>query len=491
LRRNTASFFALSPEVTMRFRNFGRLFLLAVSVLATSAWAEPTPPAPPILSNMDFEQGDIGKAPPGWFGQSITTSDDRPQGGAKSLLLRNDTAKFANFARGIPAAPFRGQYIRFRAAVRTTSPAGAGLWLRLDGPQGKILFLDNTSDRLVHSPDWTWMDIKVYVPADAEHIVLGGLVYGAGTAGFDTASLEILPASTDPITPAAQAYLDRALDILQAQHINRYRVDWPVLRANAHAAAAHAQTPADTYNAIRLAIGELGEKHTFLLPHHTDLERLIEGTSPVALEAKAVGEHVVELTLPGTADPIGTEYIETLKAAIAQHERAGACGWIVDLRNDTGGAAWPMLKGLTPLLGPAPWGGFRDADGKLQIWTLQDGLAMAVPVKVFPKPSHQASPSLPLVALLLGPRTASAGEMTAIAFAGQANTRSFGAPTAGLTTANGLVGLSDGAAIALTMAYELDRAGNLVEGPLQPDQPTAPEQTDAAALAWLASKGCH
>jgi len=493
LRRNTCPFFAISPEVTMRFQSFGRLFLLALSVLATSASAQPTPPAPapPALDNMDFEQGDIGKSPPGWFGRSITTSDDKPQGGAKSLLLCNDGPTPANFARGIPAAPFRGQYIRFRAAVRTTSPAGAGLWLRIDGPQGKMLFLDNTSDRLVHSSDWTWMDIKVYVPTDAEHIVLGGLIFGAGTAGFDTANLEILPASIDPITPAAQAYLDRALDILQAQHINRYRVDWPVLRTKAHAAAAHAQTPADTYDAIRLAIGELGEKHTFLLPHQADLERLIDGTSPVALKAEALGEHVVELTLPGIADPIGAEYIETLKTAITQHERAGACGWIVDLRNDTGGNAWAMLRGLTPLLGPAPWGAFRDADGKLQIWTLRDGVAVAVPVQAFPKTAKGAAPSLQPIAVLIGPHTASAGEMTAIALAGRANARSFGAPTASLTTANGLVGLSDGAAIVLTMAYELDRTGKLVEGPLQPDQPTAPDQTEPTALTWLASKGCH
>jgi len=491
LRRNTASFFAISPEVTMRFRNFGRLFLLALSVLATSAWAEPTPPVPPILSNMDFEQGDIGEAPPGWFGQSITTSDDRPQGGLKSLLLTNTAATPATFGRPISAAPFRGHYIRFRAAVRTDAPAGAGLWLRIDAQPGKVLSLDNMSDRRVRSPDWTWAEIKVDVPPEAEHIFIGGLIYGAGTAGFDTASLEILPASADLITPEAKAYLNRALDILQAQHINKSRVDWQTVRAHAYAAAAHAQTPADTYKAIWLAIGALGERHTLLFPPNTDLTRVIDGPSPAAPDAKTLGEHVVKLTLPPLGDPIGATYIETLKTAIAQHKQTGACGWIVDLRNDAGGATWPMLRGLTPLLGPAPWGGFQDADGKLQIWALQGGLAMSVPVDAFPKPSKRAERSLQPVAVLIGPRTTSAGETTALAFIGRANEKSFGAPTAGLTTGNGLVGLSDGAALAVTNSRELDRTGKLVEGPLQPDQPTAPEQTEAAALAWLGGKGCH
>jgi hypothetical protein len=48
--------------------------------------------------------------------------------------------------------------------VRTDSPAGAGLWLRIDGPQGKMLFLDNMSTRLVHGADWNWAEIKVDVP---------------------------------------------------------------------------------------------------------------------------------------------------------------------------------------------------------------------------------------------------------------------------------------------------------------------------------------
>jgi hypothetical protein len=301
----------------------------------------------------------------------------------------------------------------------------------------------------------------------------------------------MLPTSADQITPAANAYLDRALDILQTKHINKYRVNWLTLRAHAHAAAAHAQTPADTYQAIRVAIGDLGEKHTVFLPPDADMEALSAGASPVRLDAKALGEHVVELTLPGTGDPIGQKYIETLKTAIAEHERAGACGWIIDLRNDTGGNVRPMLIGLSPLLGPGPFGGSRDADGRLEVMTLRGGMPVSIPVRTFPKPSKRPAPTLQPVAVLVGPRTTSAGEFTALAFEGRANSRSFGAPTAGFTTGNALVGLSDGAAIALTVDQHLDRTGKLVEGPLEPDQPTAPDEAESAALAWLNGMGCR
>ncbi len=105
----------------MRFRITLCWILLALSLLATTASAQTAPSAPTVLNNMDFEQGEVGKPPPGWWGRSITTVDDKPQGGTKSLLLRNDGTAPANFGRSISATPFRGQYIRFRAAVRTDS----------------------------------------------------------------------------------------------------------------------------------------------------------------------------------------------------------------------------------------------------------------------------------------------------------------------------------------------------------------------------------
>ena len=64
--------------------------------------------------------------------------------------------------------------------------------------------------------------------------------------------------------------------------------------------------------------------------------------------------------------------------------------------------------------------------------------------------------------------------MVAIAFRGQALTRSFGQPTKGLSTANADFTLSDGAQLLLTIAISADRTGQrydavvpdvMVEGP--------------------------
>src|SRR5690606_40666707 len=39
------------------------------------------------------------------------------------------------------------------------------------------------------------------------------------------------------------------------------------------------------------------------------------------------------------------DFAETLQALIRSLDEAGACGWIVDLRRNSGGNLWPMLLG--------------------------------------------------------------------------------------------------------------------------------------------------
>ena len=53
---------------------------------------------------------------------------------------------------------------------------------------------------------------------------------------------------------------------------------------------------------------------------------------------------------------------------------------------------------------------------------------------------------------------ASSGEATVIAFRGRPNSRSFGMPTCGLSTAIENYAMSDGACLNLTMSVMADRA---------------------------------
>jgi carboxyl-terminal processing protease len=83
-------------------------------------------------------------------------------------------------------------------------------------------------------------------------------------------------------------------------------------------------------------------------------------------------------------------------------------------------------------------------------------------------------------------RIASSGEATLIAFRLRPNTRSFGQPTCGLSTANGTYQLSDGATLVLTTALMADRAKTPFGDSIPPDEVIGDaNQTIQRAIEWL------
>jgi C-terminal processing protease CtpA/Prc len=106
---------------------------------------------------------------------------------------------------------------------------------------------------------------------------------------------------------------------------------------------------------------------------------------------------------------------------------------------------------------------------------------------------YRVAATLP-VAVLQGPATASSAEVLVVALRGRAKTRSFGAPTRGLSAGNRIFPLPDGASLVLTVAATSDLAGRVYAGPIAPDEVVAgagerrAAPADAvldAAVAWL------
>jgi carboxyl-terminal processing protease len=60
----------------------------------------------------------------------------------------------------------------------------------------------------------------------------------------------------------AMTYLNEALNYIQDNSVMKERIDWPTLRQEMSALAALAQTPAETYPAIKKALELLGDHHS-------------------------------------------------------------------------------------------------------------------------------------------------------------------------------------------------------------------------------------
>jgi C-terminal processing protease CtpA/Prc len=189
-------------------------------------------------------------------------------------------------------------------------------------------------------------------------------------------------------------------------------------------------------------------------------------------------------------DAWARQYVDHGRSRIAGLQTEGVCRFILDLRSNGGGNMYPMLSALSPLLDDGNLGRFEYADGHMTYWGLKGGDALETNA-AFANVAPKKAATLP-VAVLLGTRTASSGEFTAMSFKGRANTRFFGSPTGGYVTGNDPMTLSDGAVIVMTDGWGVDRTGKKYVDVVLPDEDTGyGGPTLDAAIDWLMHQDCQ
>jgi carboxyl-terminal processing protease len=207
-----------------------------------------------------------------------------------------------------------------------------------------------------------------------------------------------------------------------------------------------------------------------------------------------VGGDLGYVSLPGTP---GTDaFVQGVRHGIAAADSPNVCGWIVDLRRDTGGSMWPMFQAIRAIVGEPPFGSFVDSSGARTVWaypTAGDG-SDSGPVTTL---SHPHGP----IAVLTSRLTAGAAEALVVSFRGRPETRSFGEPTWGTPTSSSFSSLADGAMLQLTAAFDADRMGVEYRSRIRPDEAmpvdwarlgTPDDPTIIAAGTWIrAQAGCR
>lgn len=290
----------------------------------------------------------------------------------------------------------------------------------------------------------------------------------------------------------AETYLADALDVIERNALFRGRVDWPAARREALAQAGFATSPADTYPAIRWALSQLGDQHSSLATPKRGDAAIASGMYDAAMrlpEGQLRADGVAYVRVPAFQASVaaGTTYASRLQAIIATLDERRPLGWIIDLSDNTGGNMGPMLAGLGPLLGEGPLGAFQGLGDTHMLWRYGDGKLWVGDFLLAQTRcgGYQLHAEQAPVAVLTSARTASSGEIVAVAFGGRPWTRRFGAATRGLATANESFDLSDGATICLTVGVCVDRAGRLYAGALAPDTAADAGQAQAVAAAWI------
>lgn len=178
---------------------------------------------------------------------------------------------------------------------------------------------------------------------------------------------------------------------------------------------------------------------------------------------------VPHFTTPGR----DADYVTAARSTIAAIDQSPTCGWVIDLRLNTGGRYPPMVGGVGPILGDGIFVGWQRPDGT-QTWEAyadgriaRDGQLVVDFADLAGDPLQRPNPP---VAVLTGPLTGSSGEVAALAFVGRPETRLFGETTAGAATAISGFTLFDGTTIGLATAAMADSSGMTHMAGVEPDE---------------------
>jgi carboxyl-terminal processing protease len=217
--------------------------------------------------------------------------------------------------------------------------------------------------------------------------------------------------------------------------------------------------------------------------------------------ARALDARIGYLDLPGsTGKPENEQAFAAAGVAVVNsvEQQISPCGWVLDLRRNSGGFPFSMMSALEPFFPEQSVGGFVYGDDKREQLRFSAGKVLIDNRVVWTNaaPARLRDPSVP-VAVLTSNLTGSAGEIATIAFIGRPGSRSFGTATVGVTSANVGVRLADDSFLMVTHSYDLDRTGKVYDGPINPDEVvlidwstfgTAQDPVLNAANTWLASQ---
>jgi len=170
--------------------------------------------------NLKFEEGELGKVPPGWFVPALPREASyraelrrtgcRSGVGCAVVFVQSNAPPYGYLMQSFNAAFYRGRTVRMRAWLRLEprppddivtsylrmepSPADdrAQMRLSVDRPNHRSGFFDNMDDRPVRTAEWTHCEITGTVDDDARFIEIGVMSIGRGRAWVDDVSFEIV-----------------------------------------------------------------------------------------------------------------------------------------------------------------------------------------------------------------------------------------------------------------------------------------------------------
>lgn len=364
-----------------------------------------------------------------------------------------------------------GKYM-LSAWIKTDSVNGnVRLYIRANNMDGKSIFTDMRFQNLKGTHDWQKYSVSFYLDETIREIFFGGLLAGTGNVWMDDFALSPCEESSSNSIEAI-TYVKDLFRIIKENSIRKDSVNLSALEDRCINNLNGAITTSDCYPMINYLLYKLGDNHSRFLPP-TEAKNYRNNSTLIQSSGKMIREKVAYLSIPPVSSMDSASLVDfasNLQVLIKKLDASDPNGWIVDLRSNTGGNCYPMIAGLGPLIGEGIAMYWVDANKNQTAISYKNGCSfmndrIQVRIKDQPYTLRKTYP----IAILIGPLTASSGEIVAISFIGKSDCRFFGESSYGMTTANSDFILRDGSTLFLTSGIDADRNLRLYGDKLHPD----------------------
>lgn len=424
--------------------------------------------------------------------------------GNYSLKLESKTEGHHFFNEEFPFTPTGLRKYKLKCAVKTKDL------------KGKIYFgarvFDNTGNTLTKmifvltesaNQDWTMSEGFFISENEAAKIRLFGSLFGTGQAWFDEITIEEIPEPSKNPSIDVAIYVHEYFDIVYENSIISDKTFIADLKSRTMYLCSDISDMNDCrYILQQYTTNKLNDGHSFFTTP-TEWKSLTEkGIHSVTGKniqhmpsGKIMKNNIAYLNLPtfvSSDSKLIEKYADTLQTLIAQLDKQNPKGWIVDLSNNGGGNSFPMIAGVGPLIGNGICGYSFSGNGSIRQLIYNNGWTGvswvggdSSLVLLKSNPYQLKNPNKPL-AVIYGNGTGSSGEVTAIAFIGLSNSKSFGQETYGISTRIDNFEMSDGSFLNLASGVAADRNQKKYDGRIKPDVETVDNESAIfAACKWI------
>ena len=308
--------------------------------------------------------------------------------------------------------------------------------------------------------------------------------------------------------------LDKIIEHAEKNSLYRNNVDWASLKKEMYVLAKNADSVSQLKPALDLMLKKLNDTHGRVIYNNqflsyysggkkehrknmvSEIYNEIQSIQVYEFKAMILQDSIGYVRIVGLPMGDNQKMSTEIQDAVCDVIEKGAKKWIIDLRYNGGGNMFPMVEGISNIIGDGIVGGTEGVTkDESSIWQIKNGDFF------YDEQNVAIENKCPLtetqkIAVLTSVYTASSGEALAVILKNRPKTKFFGNKTMGLVTATDYKQIDSLTVMSISVSYYKDRKGVLYDQYVDVDEiiefePKAEMKKDKGihrAIAWLNTK---